>query len=74
MGAAPKQKPWKYSQKPSAKPDTQENLRLVKMESEQIKEKIENRILDNPKIAKKAALLLALWMVKKSKKDQKSKK
>ena len=70
MSAAPKRNPRIYPNSHKQTNDSQENMRLVKIESEQIKEQVEKRILDNPKIAKKAALILSLWLerAKKTKK------
>lgn len=44
----------------------QELLRQVKIEAEQLKEKLQKSILDNPKLAKKSALLVSLWIQGKS--------
>ena len=73
--AAPKpRKPYAYptaSDKPSpvkgAAPlrdasERQESLRQVKMEAEQLRDQLQTSILDNPKRAKKAAMLLSLWI------------
>ncbi|RZA08078.1 MAG: hypothetical protein EOP11_05915 [Proteobacteria bacterium] len=48
--------------------DRQTSLRQVKMEAEQLKEKLQASILDNPKLAKKAAVLISLWVDGKNKK------
>ena len=65
--AAKKQKPYSYPQH-GRSADTQEKLRLVKLETERLTEKLQNSILDNPKLAKKAALLVSLWVEGKTSK------
>lgn len=77
MSAAKKQKPYVYPEhsgtadKRPAK-DTQEELRQVKLTTERLREKLQHSILDNPKLSKKAALLISLWI--NAKKDKKEKK
>jgi hypothetical protein len=67
MSAAKKKKlPYSYPGRDAT--DTQERLRLVKLETERLADKIQKSIIDNPKTAKKAALLISLWIEgKKSK-------
>ena len=53
-------------QKPSLYPvggDNQgsEVLKKVKLEAEELRKKLQHSILDNPKLSKKAALLISLW-------------
>ena len=69
MSAVKKQRPYANPLRETA--DKQESLRLIKMEAERIKEKIQKSILDHPAKAKKAALLLTLWINKKSKREMK---
>lgn len=66
MSVAKKRKPYAY---PTAEAmDRQEHLRLVKLEAERLTEKLKSNILENPKAAKKAALLISLWIEGKSRK------
>lgn len=51
--------------------DRQETLRGAKIEAERLREKLQNSIIDNPKLSKKAAILIALWI---SDNTQKSKR
>jgi len=80
MSAANRRKPYEYpvaSSTPAKNlgatsrireaTDRQGALRQVKMEAEQLKEKLQASILDNPKLAKKAAVLIALWVDNKTK-------
>ena len=48
--------------------ERQESLRQVKVEAERLKEKLQSSVLDNPKLAKKAAVLISLWVDGKEKK------
>ncbi len=63
-----KKKPYTYPEHKAA--DRQESLRLVKIEAERLKEKLQQSILDNPKVAQKAALLISLWIEGKSSKGK----
>jgi hypothetical protein len=80
MSAAKKRKPYEYpvvsdapaknlgaSSRVRETTDRQLALRQVKMEAEQLKEKLQASILDNPKLAKKAAVLISLWVDGKTK-------
>lgn len=80
MSAAKKRKPYEYpvasstpaknlgaSSRVREATDRQASLRQVKMEAEQLKEKLQASILDNPKLAKKAAVLISLWVDGKTK-------
>jgi hypothetical protein len=62
-----KKKPYSY---PDRSSDTQEKLRLVKIETEKLTDKLQKSILDNPKLAKKAALLISLWVDGKNSKTK----
>lgn len=73
MTAAKKKDLLKYPANDKKPADTQENLRLVKMEAEKLRNELQKRILDNPKIAKKAALLVSLW-AKNDASDKKKRK
>ncbi|MGZ3694147.1 MAG: hypothetical protein ACXWQO_08095 [Bdellovibrionota bacterium] len=42
--------------------DPQSRLRVDKVAAEQLREKIQSRILENPKAQKKAALLISMWI------------
>jgi hypothetical protein len=65
MSAAKKQKPYQY---PSREATGQELLRQVKIDAERLQDKLQKSILDNPKLAKKSALVLSLWIAGKDKK------
>lgn len=47
--------------------DKQEDLRAAKALAEQLRDRLQKSIIDNPKAARKAALLLELWMNKSKK-------
>lgn len=64
-----KKRPYSYPDKRND--DAQEKLRLVKIETERLTEKLQRSILDNPKVAKKAALLISLWAEGKNAKRKK---
>lgn len=66
---AAKRRPHVYSTREPA--DKQESLRQVKLECEHLKEKIQRSVIDNPKTAKKAALLISLWIEGKNGKKNK---
>jgi hypothetical protein len=68
MSAAKKKVPYQYPKKDAA--DTQENLRNIKIEAEKVREKLHKSIIDNPAAAKKAALILSLWIQGKDKKKK----
>ena len=67
MSAAKKNPPYKFPALEKSTADSQENLRLVKMQAEELRNKLQTRIIDNPAIAKKAALLISLWIQKNTK-------
>jgi len=46
--------------------ERQESLRAVKIEAERLREKLQKTIIDSPEAAKKAALLISLWIEGKS--------
>lgn len=78
MSIAKKRRPYEYAEqdkKESRKgtPDRQESLRNVKIEAERLKEALQQSVIDNPKMAKKAALLISLWMEGKKPSKQKKK-
>jgi len=54
-------------------PDSQESLRQVKIECEHLREKIQRSVIDNPQTAKKAALLISLWIEGKARSSKASK-
>jgi hypothetical protein len=43
-------------------------IRNLKIEAKQLQEKLQKSIVDNPQTAKKAALLISMWMSGKAKK------
>ena len=49
-----------------------EDLRNVKLEAKQLQEKLQKSIIDNPQTAKKAALLIAMWIDSKAKAQKKA--
>ncbi len=61
-----KRRPHAYSQRGPA--SQQESLRQVKLECEHLKEKIQKSVIDNPHTAKKAALLISMWIEGKGRK------
>jgi hypothetical protein len=63
-----KRRPHVYSHREAA--DKQESLRQVKLECEQLKEKITKSVIENPRAAKKAALLISLWIEGKARKKK----
>lgn len=60
MSVAKKRKPYTYPTQEAT--DRQERIRLVKIEAERLTDKLKSKILENPKAAKKAALLISLWI------------
>ncbi|MGE3263390.1 MAG: hypothetical protein AB7K68_16550 [Bacteriovoracia bacterium] len=46
--------------------DPQSRLRVDKAAAEQLRDKIQSHILENPKASKKAALLISLWIAGKT--------
>ncbi len=58
--SAAKRRPHYYS--PPAAADRQESLRQVKLECEHLTEKLQRAVIDNPQTAKKAALLITMWI------------
>jgi hypothetical protein len=69
MSTARKKVPYEFPRSQAV--DRQEKLREVKLEVENLKEKLQKSILDNPKLAKKSALLISLWLDGKQKKHSK---
>lgn len=80
MSVAKKRKPYEYPKAEEASSsakgspsrmreatERQEALRQVKMDAERLKEKLQASVLDNPKLAKKAAVLISLWIDGKAK-------
>lgn len=65
---AAKRRPHVYSTRAPA--DRQESLRQVKLECESLREKIQRSVIDNPQAAKKAALLISLWIEGKARKPK----
>lgn len=63
--AAKKHKNHAYPSKETA--DRQESLRAAKMKVDELREKLQNSIIDNPKLSKKAALLITMWIDEKKK-------
>ena len=62
-----KRRPHVYSRRGTA--NQQDSLRQVKLECEHLKEKIQKSVIDNPHTAKKAALLISLWIEGKDRKN-----
>lgn len=72
MSAIKKQKPYEYPNHSDAgKSNQQESARDEKIKVERLRDKLQSSILDNPKTAKKAALLVSLWVNKDGKKTKK---
>lgn len=61
MSIAKKRRPYQYSGI-GQETEKQEGLRQVKIEAEKLTEKLQRSILDNPRLAKKSALLISLWV------------
>jgi hypothetical protein len=72
MSTARKKVPYEFPRSEAV--DRQEKLRQVKLEVENLKDKLQKSILDNPKIAKKSALLISMWVEGKQKKSSKKQK
>ncbi len=69
MAAAKKKVPYQFPDKKAVDSgDSQEKLRNVKIQAEKLREKLHKSIIDNPAAAKKAALILSLWIQGKTKK------
>lgn len=51
---------------------TAPDLRSVKLEAERLREKLQRSVIDNPQTAKKAALLISLWIEGHAKKARKT--
>lgn len=66
MSVARKKRPF---QNPPREATDQELLRQVKIQAEQLRDKLQNSIIDNPKTAKKSALVISLWIQGKDKKS-----
>ena len=66
MSAAKKLKSQAYPAKEAA--DQQQSLRNAKVQVEQLTEKLQKSIIDNPKLSKKAAILISMWIEGKEKK------
>jgi hypothetical protein len=69
MSTAKKKVPYEFPR--SRAVDRQENLRQVKIDVENLKEKLQKSIIDNPRLAKKSAVLISLWLEGKGKKSKK---
>ena len=61
MSVARKKRPYEYPTHREAT-EQQEILRKVKIEAERLRDKLQESIIDNPRAAKKAALLVSLWI------------
>jgi hypothetical protein len=71
MSVAKKRRPYEYTRE-REESDRQESLRRVKIAAEHMKETLQKSILDNPRLAKKSALLISLWIEGKDKKRKKA--
>lgn len=71
MSVARKKKTYDQSIFPGATDAQQSRLRLDKAAAEQLREKLQSSILEHPKTARKAALLISLWVAGKSTKRSK---
>lgn len=65
MSSARKKKPYEYPSFPGPS-DPQNKLRVDKAAAEQLRDKLQSRIMENPKAQKKAALLISLWIAGKT--------
>lgn len=68
--SAAKRRPHVYSTSRTTA-DQQETLRQTKLQVEHLKEQLQKKVIDNPQTAKKAALLLSMWI--EGKKTQRKK-
>lgn len=68
MSAAKKPKGQAYPTHETA--ERQESLRATKIQVEQLREKLQKSIMDNPILSKKAALLISMWIENKTKKSK----
>ncbi|HEY8280152.1 MAG TPA: hypothetical protein VIH99_11040 [Bdellovibrionota bacterium] len=57
---------------PLKSPKAKDPLRSVKIEAEYLREKLQKSVIDNPQAAKKAALLIGLWIEGKTAKRKKA--
>jgi hypothetical protein len=62
MSSSAKQRKSKHCYSSRCSADAQETLRSVKIEAEHLKEKLQKSVIDNPQFAKKAAVLISLWV------------
>jgi hypothetical protein len=69
MTGANRRKPYDFPSRPRS---AQESLHTVKLECEQLREKLKKSVIENPKAAKKAALLISLWIEGKERKRKKA--
>lgn len=65
MSLAGKRRPYKSTSLGEAT-DRQESLRQVKLQVEKLSEQLKKSVLDNPRLAKKSAVLISLWIEGKS--------
>ena len=49
-----------------------EAMRTAKVECDRIREKIQKSVIDNPQVARKAALLITLWIEGKERRRKKA--
>jgi hypothetical protein len=66
MALAKKRRPYQYSGI-GEETEKQESLRQVKIQAEKLTATLQKSILDNPRLAKKSALLISLWIQGKTK-------
>ncbi len=67
MPGAKRRKPSLYPLQHEAA-NRQKSLQTVKLDCERLREKLQKSVIDNPQAAKKAALLISLWIEGKERK------
>lgn len=73
MSALRKKVPYSFPSEHHSKAENQASLRKAKLTAETISEKLRTSVIDNPKTAQKAALLISLWLDGKTPKSKKLK-
>ena len=66
MSLAKKRRPYQYTGI-GEETEKQESLRQVKLDAEKLTATLQKSILDNPRLAKKSAVLISLWIQGKTK-------
>ena len=67
MSALKKKLLYPTNETKSLRADPQESLRKIKIEAEALREQLQKRVMEHPKTAQKAALLISIWINGKKK-------